>query len=90
MYVFVGCEPYWLQPEVDPDLGIPHCIAPSTLETALQSAKSQGKKVAGVLVVSPTYFGVCADIAGQESKHDKACKTAHARADSLDVSFVCE
>ena len=41
-----------------------HGVNPSSVQRALDAALSAGKRVTAVLVVSPTYFGVCSDISG--------------------------
>ena len=56
--VLAGLRPTFAQPEVDPDLGIAHCLAPQTLEAALEATPA----AVGAWVTSPTYFGAVADI----------------------------
>jgi arginine/lysine/ornithine decarboxylase len=58
--VVSGMRPKFVRPELDPELQIAHCITPETLERAL--AETPG--VVGATVVSPTYFGAVADVAG--------------------------
>ncbi|GLC55524.1 hypothetical protein PLESTB_000996900 [Pleodorina starrii] len=60
--VLAGCEPYWVQPEVDPVFGVAHCVTHGSVREALCAAAAQGRRVAGVLIVSPTYFGAVADV----------------------------
>ncbi len=67
--VISGLEPVFVQPEVDPELGIAHCVSPAALAEALDAA---GPDVAGALVVTPTYFGFAADVAA-------LAEVAHAR-----------
>ena len=62
--VLAGCKPLWLQPELDPVHGVPHCPTPRALAEAFQQAWEQGLDVGAVFVVSPTYFGVAGKIAG--------------------------
>ncbi|GFR43984.1 hypothetical protein Agub_g5129, partial [Astrephomene gubernaculifera] len=62
--VLSGCEPYWLLPEVDPRVGVAHCVTPGSVQAALEDAAAQGRRVVGVLVVSPTYYGAVADVEG--------------------------
>lgn len=57
--VISGLEPVFVEPEVDPGLGIAHCVTPTALAAALDTA---GDDVAGAVVVSPTYFGFAADV----------------------------
>jgi arginine decarboxylase len=56
--VLAGLRPTWVAPELNPELGIAHCLTPEALEITL--ADSPG--AAGVIVVSPTYYGAVADI----------------------------
>lgn len=58
--IMAGLIPTFVQPEIDPDLGIAHCVTPENLEEAL----SQNPQAVGVMIVSPTYFGAVADISG--------------------------
>ncbi|KAG2484609.1 hypothetical protein HYH03_016563 [Edaphochlamys debaryana] len=62
--VVAGCEPHWLVPELDPRAGVAHCVSPRAVAAALERLAAAGRRVAGVLVVSPTYFGAVADIEG--------------------------
>lgn len=56
--VMSGLVPTFVQPEVDPDLGIAHCVTPESLGAALASTPD----AAGAMIVSPTYFGAVADV----------------------------
>jgi arginine decarboxylase len=56
--VLSGLRPTFAAPELDPELGIAHCLAPATLEAAL----ARTPDAAGAWVVSPTYFGAVADV----------------------------
>ncbi len=56
--VLSGMRPTFAAPELDPELGIAHCLAPETLRRALELTPD----AAGVLIVSPTYFGAVADV----------------------------
>ncbi|MET0761285.1 MAG: aminotransferase class V-fold PLP-dependent enzyme [Thermoleophilaceae bacterium] len=58
--VVSGLRPTFVAPELDPELHIAHCMTPEALERAL--ADTPG--AVGATVVSPTYFGAVADIAG--------------------------
>ncbi len=66
--VLSGLRPTFAAPEVDPELGIAHCLTPETLERAL----AQTPAAVGAWVVSPTYFGAVADVAA-------LAEVAHAR-----------
>src|SRR5205807_1227716 len=56
--VLSGLRPTFAPPEVDPELGIAHCLTAGTLERALAATPA----AVGAWVVSPTYFGAVADI----------------------------
>jgi lysine decarboxylase len=57
--VLSGLRPTFAAPELDPELGIAHCLTPQALDRAL--ARTPG--AVGAWVVSPTYFGAVADVA---------------------------
>ncbi len=56
--VMSGMRPTFVAPEVDPELGIAHCLTPEALDEALTLTPN----AVGALVISPTYFGACADV----------------------------
>jgi lysine decarboxylase len=56
--VLSGLRPTFAAPEVDPQLGIAHCLSAPALEDALSATPG----AVGAWVVSPTYFGAVADI----------------------------
>jgi arginine decarboxylase len=66
--VLSGMRPTFAAPEIDPELGIAHCLTPQTLAAALE----QTPRAVAAWVISPTYFGAVADIAG-------LAEVAHAR-----------
>jgi arginine decarboxylase len=66
--VLSGLRPAFVAPELDRELHIAHCMTPEALDGAL--AERPG--VVGATVVSPTYFGAVADVAG-------LAEVAHAR-----------
>ena len=72
--VLSGLRPRFVAPELDPELQIAHCLTPAALDAALVEAP----EAAGATVVSPTYFGAVADVAG-------LAEVAHARAVPLVV-----
>jgi len=57
--VMSGLAPRFVAPELDPELGIAHCLTPAALAAALAASPN----ATGAMVVSPTYFGACADVA---------------------------
>jgi arginine decarboxylase len=63
-----GLRPRFVQPEVDPELEIAHCLTPETLDAALADAPG----AVGAMVTSPTYFGAVADV-------ETLAEVAHAR-----------
>ncbi len=56
--IISGLRPHFVQPELDPELRIAHCITPEALDRAL--ADTPG--AVGAHVTSPTYFGAVADV----------------------------
>jgi lysine decarboxylase len=58
--VMSGMRPTFAAPEVDPELGIAHCLTPELLDAALERTP----RAVGAWVISPTYFGAVADIRG--------------------------
>jgi arginine decarboxylase len=56
--VLSGLRPTFAAPELDPVLGIAHCLTAETLDQAL----SRTPAAVGAWVVSPTYFGAVADV----------------------------
>lgn len=73
--VLSGLVPRFVAPEIDEDLGIANCMAPATLEAALE----RDPQPVAVFIVSPTYFGAVADVAA-------LAEVAHAR----DVPLVVD
>jgi arginine decarboxylase len=58
--VLSGLRPTFVAPELDPELGIAHGLTPDSLATALDETP----EAVAAMVVSPTYFGACANVAG--------------------------
>jgi lysine decarboxylase len=58
--VLAGLQPTFVAPEVDGELGLAHCVLPSALDAALAATPG----AAAAIVVSPTYYGAAADVAG--------------------------
>jgi len=56
--VLSGLRPTFVSPEIDPDLGIAHCVTPESLAAALDAEPD----AEAVMLVSPTYFGAVARI----------------------------
>ncbi|MGH2960976.1 MAG: aminotransferase class I/II-fold pyridoxal phosphate-dependent enzyme, partial [Solirubrobacterales bacterium] len=58
--ILAGLEPTFVAPVVDAELDIAHCVTPEAHDESLATAG----EVVGAMVVSPTYFGAVADVAG--------------------------
>jgi arginine decarboxylase len=58
--VLSGLRPAFVAPELDPELGIAHCLTPESLDGALGATPD----AVGAIAVSPTYFGAVADVRG--------------------------
>ncbi|MEH2204057.1 MAG: aminotransferase class I/II-fold pyridoxal phosphate-dependent enzyme [Nostoc sp.] len=56
--ILSGAIPIFIHPEYDPVLDIAHSITPNAIQSALQ----QHPYAKAVLVVYPTYYGVCGDL----------------------------
>ncbi|WP_336661548.1 aminotransferase class I/II-fold pyridoxal phosphate-dependent enzyme [Leucobacter sp. USHLN154] len=59
-----GLVPAFVQPGIDAHHGIAHGLTPSALDAALTREAEAGRRVSSVYVVSPSYFGSTADVAG--------------------------
>jgi lysine decarboxylase len=57
-FVLSGLRPSFVAPEIDPDLGIAHCVTPEGLDRALEATP----EAMAAMVVSPTYFGAVARV----------------------------
>jgi lysine decarboxylase len=57
--VLSGLRPRFVAPELDPELGVAHCLTPESLRAGLDAEP----EAVAAIVVSPTYFGAVADIA---------------------------
>src|SRR4051794_13926905 len=58
--VLSGGRPTFVPPEYDPELGMAHGVTPDSLRTALASSPA----ARAAFIVSPTYYGMAADVAG--------------------------
>ena len=54
----------WMRPECDSAVGIAVCLSVQALQAAFAEAASMQLRVGAVLVVSPSYYGTCSNIAG--------------------------
>jgi lysine decarboxylase len=57
--VLSGMRPTFVAPQLDAELGITHGLTPDSLAAALEETPD----AVAAMVVSPTYFGACADVA---------------------------
>jgi arginine decarboxylase len=56
--VMSGARPIYMQPVVDEALHMDHCVTPETIEQTLKEHPA----IKAVYIVSPTYYGVAADL----------------------------
>jgi arginine decarboxylase len=56
--VMSGARPIYMQPVVDEALHMDHCVTPETIEQTLKEHPG----IKAVYIVSPTYYGVAADL----------------------------
>ncbi|WP_336658476.1 aminotransferase class I/II-fold pyridoxal phosphate-dependent enzyme [Leucobacter sp. USHLN153] len=59
-----GLIPAFVAPSIDTHHGIAHGLTPEALDAALTREAEAGRAVSSVYVVSPSYFGSTADVAG--------------------------
>ena len=57
--ILSGAQPIFVQPELDAELDIAHVVSPATVAAAL----AEHPDAKAVLAISPTYYGVCGDVA---------------------------
>jgi len=57
--ILAGVVPIFVQPDYDPHLDLAHSVAPAAIAQVL----AQHPDAKAVLIVSPTYLGVCGDVA---------------------------
>lgn len=62
--LLAGLIPAFVAPSIDEHHGIAHGLTPERLDTALREETEHGRKPSSVYVVSPSYFGSTADVAG--------------------------
>jgi arginine/lysine/ornithine decarboxylase len=63
-----GAVPAYIQAEIDPESHIAHGVTPAAVASALE----RRPEAKALLIVSPTYYGVCSDVAGiAEACHRK-------------------
>ncbi|MBV9408520.1 MAG: aminotransferase class I/II-fold pyridoxal phosphate-dependent enzyme, partial [Candidatus Eremiobacteraeota bacterium] len=58
--IMSGAVPVWMQPEVDEALHMDHTVTPAVVRATLE----RDPDVRAVYIVSPTYYGVAADLEG--------------------------
>jgi arginine/lysine/ornithine decarboxylase len=58
--IMSGAYPVWMKPELDESLHMDHTVTPQTVAATLAAHPD----IAAVYVVSPTYYGVAADLEG--------------------------
>lgn len=61
--VLSGALPKYIMPDYDSNWDISGGITPSQVERALKELETEGRKAAAVFIVSPTYHGICSNIA---------------------------
>jgi lysine decarboxylase len=58
--ILSGGIPSWVPPEYDTELGVAHTVTPHAIEVALERTPD----AQAVFIVSPTYYGITADVEG--------------------------
>jgi lysine decarboxylase len=72
--ILSGGVPSWVGPEYDPELGMAHGITPESLEEAMKRCP----QARAAFIVTPTYYGMAADVEG-------CARVAHAAGAALVV-----
>lgn len=62
--ILADLTPFFMFPSIDERNGINHGISPAVLERTLNEALAAGRQPGAVYVISPSYFGAVADVAG--------------------------
>ncbi|GJP54134.1 hypothetical protein CLOM_g13238 [Closterium sp. NIES-68] len=62
--VLSGAVPHYILPVTDHSWGITHGVTLDSVTEAIRHVAAAGARIGAVLVVSPTYYGVCSDIRG--------------------------
>lgn len=57
--VLSGAQPKYVLPDYDPDWGIALGVPPLEVARVLEEAQEKQETVGAVLIVSPTYHGIC-------------------------------
>ena len=66
--IMSGAHPVWMKPEVDETLHMDHTVTPETVRRTLD----EHPDLAAIYVVSPTYYGVAADLVRiAEAAHER-------------------
>lgn len=62
--ILSGLAPRFVTPSIDHARGINHGLSPAALDEAFAQARLAGRRVCAAQIVSPSYFGAVADVAG--------------------------
>lgn len=60
--ILSGAQPKYVTPTLDAVWGLAHGVAVAEVKAAIVEVENRGGRVGAVLVVSPTYFGVCSQL----------------------------
>lgn len=60
--ILADLSPRFIAPSIDQAHGINHGITPQAVDAELAAAREQGEVIAGVYVISPSYFGAVIDV----------------------------
>ncbi|XP_027066412.1 uncharacterized protein [Coffea arabica] len=61
--ILSGVQPKYILPDYDADWDIAGGITPSQVEKAIEELEMKGQGAGAVLIVSPTYHGICSNVA---------------------------
>ncbi|MGY1617868.1 hypothetical protein ACI797_14105 [Geodermatophilus sp. SYSU D00691] len=69
--IISGVQPVWVHPKFDPERNLAHPPEPDDVRRTLEA----NPDVKGMLLITPTDWGTCADIAGTaDIMHDGTCR----------------
>lgn len=82
--ILSGAEPIFMNPELDPELGIAHGISLETVRRTLD----EHPDAKGILLINPTYFGIACDLKSVvELAHERGIPVLVDEAHGIHIQF---
>jgi arginine/lysine/ornithine decarboxylase len=72
--VLSGALPKYVTPVLDSAWGVAHGVRTAQVKSTIREVRRAGGRVSAVLVVSPTYFGVCSHIGDLKASHSSSTR----------------